>query len=35
MAYRSNPDPASDAADIWVVGVDGSAPRNLTGDPGG
>ena len=26
VAYRSNPDPASDAADIWVVGVDGSAP---------
>ena len=35
VAYRSNPDPASDAADIWVVGADGSAPRNLTGDPNG
>ncbi len=35
VAYRSNPDPASDAADIWVVGVDGSAPRNLTRDPSG
>lgn len=33
VAYRSNPDLTSDAADIWVVGVDGSAPRNLTGDP--
>jgi Tol biopolymer transport system component len=35
VAYRSNPDPASDAADIWIVGLDGAAPRNLTGDPGG
>ena len=33
IAYRRNPDPDSDAADIWVMGRDGSEPRNLTNDP--
>ena len=34
VAYRVNPDPTSDAADIWVMGIDGSDQRNLTRDPG-
>jgi Tol biopolymer transport system component len=34
IAYRVNPDPDSDAADIWVANADGSAGTNLTGDPG-
>jgi Tol biopolymer transport system component len=33
VAYRSNPDPQSDAADIWVVRADGSGATNLTMDP--
>jgi Tol biopolymer transport system component len=30
IAYRRNPRPDSDAADIWVMNVDGSGKRNLT-----
>jgi Tol biopolymer transport system component len=33
VAYRSNPDPATDAADIWVIEVEGSVATNLTADP--
>lgn len=34
IAYRVNPDPESDAADIWVANADGSEAANLTNDPG-
>jgi Tol biopolymer transport system component len=33
VAFRANPDPASDHADLWTVGIDGGAARNLTGHP--
>jgi len=33
IAYRRNPEPDSDFADIWVMGVDGSNKRNLTNSP--
>lgn len=33
IVYRRNPRADSDAADIWVMGIDGSAKRNLTNAP--
>ncbi len=33
IAYRRNPNPDSDDADIWVMDVDGSDPSNLTNSP--
>lgn len=33
IAYRRNPDPDSDHADVWVMNVDGSGKRNLTNAP--
>jgi len=33
IAYRRNPDPDSDHADIWIMDVDGSGQRNLTNAP--
>jgi Tol biopolymer transport system component len=33
IAYRRNPRPGSDVADIWVMGIDGGAKRNLTDAP--
>lgn len=33
IAYRRNPDPQSDHADIWLMDLDGSHKRNLTHEP--
>jgi len=33
IAYRRNPRTGSDAADIWVMNVDGTGKRNLTNAP--
>ena len=33
IAYRRNPEPGSDAADIWVMELDGAHQRNLTNAP--
>ena len=33
IVYRRNPDPTSDAADIWVMSADGRSKRNLTRSP--
>jgi TolB protein len=33
IAYRVNPDPESDEADIWVMDLDGGKKRNLTNSP--